>query len=214
MPVFGRGRYNRGIRVNKETELNRYNPKVKSYRERHPWHKNRSTLNQVETFLGFSISDFISKRSKLLRRPIVVLDWGCGNGRALRDIARKFKQNVKLYGFSKDSFSDWNRSKNQITFIQETSENTTRFFSKVSVDLIYSHYGLNHLYEQPKFEKFAGDLIERLSVGGVLVFNAMDYERDSRGDVILDKINGELGKRKISVKLKTTKDSLFFERVT
>ncbi len=53
---------------------------------------------------------FFSKRLKEKKQPLVVLDWGCGKGQAIDELAKG--QPVHAYGYSVDSYKEWNNSKN------------------------------------------------------------------------------------------------------
>lgn len=100
------------------------------------------------------------------------MDWGCGEGRALNDLAKKFKDKVNLYGFSRDKYLKWNQRNKSIAFIQETAENSARFFSKGSIDLVFSHRMAEHV-PWPEFLSTFSQLAERLSVGGCIVMDSM-----------------------------------------
>ncbi|MEK6942103.1 MAG: hypothetical protein AABW85_04575, partial [archaeon] len=148
MPVFGRDKRKTNARyVN--TQIVR-SGKRKFFLPREKWGKESTPLKEIEMHFGYSISNFIPKcfaRKNALKgpkSPVIVLDWGCGTGKALNDLHKMFGEKVKLYGFSKDSFPEWVGSKHT-AFIQEETNVSPRFFKKGSIDLIYSSLGLGYL---------------------------------------------------------------------
>lgn len=170
MPVFGRGYIGRK-RYEFETRLTRLNRK-RIFQKRKTYGFESTPLALVEDRLRFNISNFIEDTSMELKRPIVVLDWGCGKGAALRGLARKFNDKVRLYGFSADSYKEWgpeNSANLQIAFIQETAENSHRYFKPNSVDLIFSRLGLVKVKYEKYFFQLLAQLSSKLSTNGMLV---------------------------------------------
>ncbi|MDO8625491.1 MAG: class I SAM-dependent methyltransferase [Candidatus Diapherotrites archaeon] len=141
------------------------------------------TLQQVEKHLRFSIKHWVSSRNKLLKRPVVVLDWGCGRGDAITEIGSTFGESVKAIGFGKDIYPEWNHNPNA-TFIAATKEDLFRYLKNGSVDLIYSSIGLKHILFPPADAvQYIGRLCEKLAPGGALVFDwtrKSHIEKDSK----------------------------------
>ena len=77
-------------------------------------------------------------------RSAVVLDWGCGTGMALSQLAEEKGLRVVLIGFAKESHKEWAVHKNA-NFLQGLPEELPNHFKSSSIDLIFSHNGLNYL---------------------------------------------------------------------
>ena len=105
----------------------------------------------------------------------MILDWGCGNARAASEFAKKYGEKAKVYGYSKDSYKEWEKIDN-VKIIQETKEDLFRYLKPNSVDLIYSYLGLRHvpgvLTGGKKGREYLDALLEKVSPGGKIVFSA------------------------------------------
>lgn len=118
---------------------------------------------------------FFSKRLKEKKQPLVVLDWGCGKGQAIDELAKG--QPVHAYGYSVDSYKEWNNSKNT-KFIHSTNEDLLRYFKDGSIDIIYSYLAMAHMFsksiESRKSKRAINhicSLTRKLSKGGILGFD-------------------------------------------
>ncbi len=49
---------------------------------------------------------FIEKKFVEKRRPVIVLDWGCGKGPAISGLASQYSGKVEAFGYSKDSYTE------------------------------------------------------------------------------------------------------------
>jgi len=107
----------------------------------------------------FERNDFIKQRVEETGRPAVVLDWGCGRGRGISGLAKKYGPNIKAYGFSKDSYKKWLKI-DDVKFIHATAEDLFRYLKNDSVDLIYSRLGLSHLFPSTAKSKHDLEIIE------------------------------------------------------
>ncbi|MCM8781079.1 MAG: hypothetical protein NC908_04065, partial [Candidatus Omnitrophica bacterium] len=110
----------------------------------------------------------------------VVLDWGCGSGRALREVAwnlyREGLSNVDLFGLSNMFFSDWHRygSPLKITYILDTENNLPIYFKKRKISIIYSHFGIHNLFRKGSFYKHLKQISHLLNSGGIIIHNGFN----------------------------------------
>ena len=181
MPIFGKGRAGRETKIFLEKKVYRQAGK-RRYRKRKKWKMEGTSFNWVaeigfprifSSFLGER--NFIEMRFREKGRPLVVLDWGCGNGRAIKGLAEKYKGKVYAYGYSGDSYKEW-KGNQKVKFIHTTKEDLLRYLKDSSVDLIYSHLGLDHLFGNRLSAKtqeaidYIAKLVPKLSKGGIACF--------------------------------------------
>ncbi|MBI2529574.1 MAG: methyltransferase domain-containing protein [Candidatus Diapherotrites archaeon] len=122
-------------------------------------------MADIERALMFDLRGDIAKRIKSGQRPNV-LDWGCGNGRAIKRLGRKFNGRINAYGYSDMLYKGWQKEKN-VKYIHATKEDMLRYFKNSSLDIIYSHIGL--FYLDTDVVKYTGMLLPKLKVGGILL---------------------------------------------
>ena len=107
-------------------------------------------------------------------REIIVLDWGLGNGRALLEILNELQlnniSNVKLVGFGDIPAQEWHHLPKGIEIILDVDWKLPLYFEKNTIDLIYSHFGLNSM--DARYYKM---LYSLLRDNGMLI---MDGERN------------------------------------
>ena len=122
----------------------------------------------------------IQRQLKMRQRPLVVVDWGCGTGRAISSLAIKFKENVHAFGFSKDSYKEWEEVR-EAKLIHAPEEDFFRYFKDESIDALYSHLGLVHLAPlgfdadyglMAKAIDYIARVFRKISRGGVMAFDA------------------------------------------
>jgi len=107
------------------------------------------------------ISDFSTKNPN---KKMNVLDWGCFDGRAVRDLAKNSSLNV--FGFSRDAHPGMLNARNA-TFLNTEKPQLIRYLKKhkIKIDLIFSRMGLQYV----PLEELVSHLIELkecLSIGG------------------------------------------------
>jgi SAM-dependent methyltransferase len=141
--------------------------KVRAYVGQDAWGPENTPLQAINQNLQYSLSKSIRKRIMAIRpRPIVVLDWGCGRGTAAEELAKKFGRSVKVYGFANIAHSEWAESRD-VKYIHGVAQDLPRYLKNGSVDLLYSHTGLEHL--SAEFPVHVAKLLPKLTVGGKLV---------------------------------------------
>lgn len=192
MPVFGKGRSTGSKNQRQERRAEKLKPQLgkeirrlipgfpREIRKRQIYGFDRTPFNEVRKMYDnvfgprgnlTAKNDFITRRYQEGGRPIVVLDWGCGAGTTIRELAREYGDKVHAYGFSKDSYNEWEHIDNA-KLIQATMEDLPRYFKNDSVDLIYSKLGLDHvLGSKTSVDRVLTPLLAKLSPGGKLVFD-------------------------------------------
>ncbi len=182
MPTYGFRRRTRnraqypalGQRITIDAPLRGPKRKVrKHYYPARDWTVNNTPYPTLVKEFGFSPIAFARKRTHATGKPAVILDWGCGNGRAIREISAKGGNIVRCYGYGKDSYSEWNHP-SRVQFVQESLERSLRYFKRMGgIDLIYSHWGLTHVAGKetpelgvPRLNEYLEQLIPSLKIGG------------------------------------------------
>lgn len=125
------------------------------------------------TYVGrdFDLAEEARKQFQLKGKPIVTLEWGTGNTRALSEFARETRGMTRCIGYAQDSLRTWKRNR-LVETIQRPHEQLPRFFKEKSVGIIFSHHGLQHLLTRigvEPFSEYVGQLATRLQEGGVFV---------------------------------------------
>ena len=141
-----------------------------------------TSLSTVETILMVKLLKRINEMSeKYPYQEIVVIDWGCGTGKAIHTLANQAKRlglkNVKFIGFSNLYFPRWKRTSG-VEFIFDEMENLHKYLKKESVGIIYSHFGLFHIptdMTASHLNKLAPYILE----GGLVVTNVMETSEDA-----------------------------------
>ncbi|HLC79609.1 MAG TPA: hypothetical protein VJG83_04255 [archaeon] len=182
MPLFGKGRKNKSRVVERQITGRRFLGK-KIWNPKTDWAKHSTELSWIKgTFGKFwrtnSGENFIYSRYHELKRPQLVLDWGCARGVAATELALEGGPRVQVIGYSKDSYSQWTKN-DEVTFIQCHQKELGKYLKKFpQIDLIYSHFGLWHLTGGWPTSKLKPDsaehfkaLFSKLSDGGRIVFN-------------------------------------------
>ncbi len=131
-----------------------------------------------------------------------ILDWGCGDGTAAKELAKDSRLNV--FGFSIDSSSAWLKPAN-VTFLHTAVDFLPKFFrrKKMVFDIIYSEAALKHLPVE-KQVKHLCELSNSLCVGGrifpdfLYLTDKMRHSFISAGFMIEEKRNFLVSLRKMS----------------
>jgi hypothetical protein len=138
-------------------------------------------------------------------KPIVTVEWGAGNTRALSEFARATRGMTRCIGYGRDSYRTWKRNR-LVETIQQPYEQMPRFFKEKSIGILYSHHGLQHLLTQIGPEAFAdyvGVLSTRLRPNGVLVSYPIRKTNDFKLERLLkEKITAALkGKGEFDIRV-------------
>jgi len=98
------------------------------------------------------IRDILERVRRNPRQMVTLVDWGCGTGKLLNNIAAKlkdvlpdFKNHVRLIGFANMYLKEWEKSDSSVIFILDTADNFPRYFSKEEIDIVISYMGIFHL---------------------------------------------------------------------
>ena len=186
MPVFGKGRLGKRVVKRQILRISELSGR-RSTRRYLPQEKYRvvaTPLREIRQLFHLLFSPkkpfSIQRQLKMRQRPLVVVDWGCGTGRAISSLAIKFKENVHAFGFSKDSYKEWEEVR-EAKLIHAPEEDFFRYFKDESIDALYSHLGLVHLAPlgfdadyglMAKAIDYIARVFRKISRGGVMAFDA------------------------------------------
>jgi SAM-dependent methyltransferase len=195
--VFGKGR-NTGKRLenSKKSMIDRRTVRsfmkrtVKKEREK-PWPTENASLKKVEKNLGYPLSKAVKK----LAKNSTVVDFGCGEGQAIHELAKN-NPHIKAYGFSKESYSKWIEDKHT-KYIFGDANNFKRYFKENSIDFLFSHNGLLYLNKEKIYS-----LLPCLKVDGMMITNFPPYERGIHGTKTI-----EIEGKKFQIRRKKLKDT-------
>jgi ubiquinone/menaquinone biosynthesis C-methylase UbiE len=109
----------------------------------------RASFSEVDAMNRGQISAAIKEVSlKNPNRKLNILDWGCGDGTAAKQVAQNKKLNV--FGFSIDSSEGWLKPEG-VTFLHTATEVLPVFLKKkkIKLDVVYGYASFKHL---PSFD--------------------------------------------------------------
>jgi SAM-dependent methyltransferase len=128
------------------------------------WATHAKFATEIDAMNRGAISSAIKEMSqKYPNRKLNILDWGCGDGTAAKELAQNKKLNV--FGFSIDSSEGWLKPEG-VTFLQTASEHLPKFLNKqkIKLDIVYAYASLKHL-SIDKQVFYLGELSPVLNVG-------------------------------------------------
>jgi len=142
--------------------------------KRRSWGSEGVLIEDTEFVLGVPLQKQVANRCKT-GNPVVV-EWGCGRGHSIADLARN-NPRAKLYGFSKESYREWNKLLNKdpknakkqntnLKFIHAEADDFFRYFKDNSIDIMFSKLGLCHL---ANFSQYLREVVPKLKVGGIII---------------------------------------------
>lgn len=138
------------------------------------WDVHRSTIAEIEKTSGYPIRKELWKKFNKTGKPLSVLDWGCGNGRAATELAKEFGSALRVYGCGDEFYKEWVQN-SSVHFIHETAYDSLRYFKNNSLDLVYSHYALHYLREA--LPEYINKLAPKLKKGGKIIIAGERYEK-------------------------------------
>ncbi|MFA5050302.1 MAG: hypothetical protein WC501_04810 [Candidatus Micrarchaeia archaeon] len=136
------------------------------------WPMFYSSLESIETTLEFSIRKHCRRLCKKSDRA-VIMDWGCGDGTALKQLSsdKKIRENTLFFGYGNTWDTNWN-SIDGVKFLFFVKEHMVEYFrrAKLKLDFVYSHGGLDKLTPE-EFIEHLKDLSDVIMQGGIIVSN-------------------------------------------
>jgi len=133
------------------------------------WGSVRTPIEEVEMECG-NIRQRTAKIIKSGGIPVVI-DWGCGEGTTIEAVAKSCPK-ARCYGYSMEFYDTWKKSE-KVKYIHAPSGELKRYLKDESVDVIYSHMGLRHLYAKKQLEEINA-LIPKLKIGGKLMIDELN----------------------------------------
>lgn len=110
------------------------------------WAITDTSIEHIEMDLSVNLADLARRKLKGSGRA-TILDWGCGDASALRQLADRVKGlPVDLVGVADIPFAHWWKAPENVTFILDKAQRLDRYLDPGSVSVIYSHMGLEHLH--------------------------------------------------------------------
>lgn len=209
MPTYGKGRNLRykwkhllarrlGLTLERVHKEGRNTP-IRRYRlELGAWNIEHSPLSRVNQNLGVELQTEVEHLSRTRKGLIRVLDWGCGSGLALNQLVSRIEgRRIAAYGYDNQSHRSWLRNP-RVKFIQEDATQLLRYLKRNSMDLIFSHHGLYHLFKSNPAGATAYmiELAQRLRGGGMLITN---FKQLSMIEPHLDSLRASLPGYRVSV---------------
>ena len=145
-------------------------------RMREGWQHFENRLQDVKFYLA-DIEAEVKKRLKGRKRPLQVMDLGCGAGNAAKELAEIFGDKVEVTGTGLSRHHKWTDrlggSPKNVRWRVLHAGQLARKFSKNHFDLIYSNYGI---YHDVNLKQALENAREILKPGGVIIFNALEEE--------------------------------------
>ena len=123
------------------------------------WAKFKTSFEIVDKFLNLKQSIIeLARKRKFSSEPIVIADWGFGDGTTLKELWQWLKDNgitnVVLIGFANQYYpkwqSKWEGAPKGVFFVFDVADNFVQHFkdgplAQYKIDLIYSNRGLDKL---------------------------------------------------------------------
>lgn len=141
MPVYGKGRTGKknsatGLKI---IRLPIKGKKIKKrvFKRRSKWTEINNPLREINKTMGINLIIETKNLFKQKKRKVVVVDWGCGTGKAITELAAKCQKEANCYGFAQDSYREWKESLS-VKYIQAEAWDFPRYFKDNSIDLMFS----------------------------------------------------------------------------
>jgi len=136
----------------------------------------RAKFTEIDAMNRGAISSAINDMSKkYFNRKLNILDWGCGNGIAAKELAQNKKLNV--FGFSVDSSEGWLKPEG-VTFLQTATESLPTFLKKkkVKLDVVYGYASFKHLSSFNHQIQTFNELSSALNIGARVFPDPLHFE--------------------------------------
>jgi SAM-dependent methyltransferase len=134
------------------------------------WFMSASDLSTTQSGLGFEVRTHVAKliAENPYRKP-VLLEWGCGEGRAANDLAIATRGRALVYAYADLWDINWNEA-DGVKFLFFVKEHLAEYFRRVgrSVDFIFAYGSLNYLEGQELITHLR-DLATIMRPGALLV---------------------------------------------
>jgi SAM-dependent methyltransferase len=125
----------------------------------------KSRISQIDALTKGEFSSTINNFLKSKKGGKVnILDWGCGDGTAAKELAKHERLNV--FGFAIDSSASWLKPEG-VTFLHTAVGVLPKFFqrNKMVFDIIYARGSLKHMPIEKQVSHLC-ELSKSLSLGG------------------------------------------------
>lgn len=170
MPLYGKGRKTATGKKPLENPLDRQKiQRVEGKRKLAPetkgWGDECTPLDLIDRKMR--IIPLIKRALSNSPKPVIV-DWGCGRGNAITEIAQSFPR-TECYGYSNEFYRDW-QGNDSVKFIHAPSGEMARYFKAGTIDIVYSHLGLSHVSEQLAE---INRILPKIKKGGCIVLDVL-----------------------------------------
>ena len=188
MPKFGKRDSSKPNKIFTLKKVNDKLAKIKYKFQDWNWNASGTPLRLVNSRLNKRLIPQVEKLNRS-KGPKVVVDWGCDNGKALIEFAKKFPK-VSFVGFSQESHQDWVNVPKNITFLHTNTRAIEKLANKPSikgrVGVLYSHYGLHHISKQggQAFVDHVLKLSAALKKGGKIIIRPGEFYDTHRSQII------------------------------
>ncbi len=139
------------------------------------WAMFESDLTVVEGNLGFSIRNHVKTliAQNQSRKP-VILEWGCGNGNAVKDLTNEpeIKGKALIFGYGDIWDVDWNKA-DGVKFLFFVKEHLAEYLRRagIQLDFVFTHGAMNYL-EGEDLVQHLRDLATVIVPGGKILFDS------------------------------------------
>jgi hypothetical protein len=157
-----------------------------------PWvatHTSYQRLNVDFEITSRIIDLYEQGKGRSRNDPIVVLDWGCGEGTAVTELldivkilGRKYPGlNVRVIGYSRDFYPSWSTIPRDVDMVVDEAKylmEDLQYLGVKHVDLVFSRLGITHWLHENKFV-----VLEHLKQLGQMLRPGGDMRMDVYGDI-------------------------------
>jgi hypothetical protein len=184
MTVYGRGRTRQQPELDAAVSL--IDPKVGEKIVRDPATGRRviagghrwKIINTPLSELHLPVVEAVQGRIAAGETEPVVVEWGCGDGTAIEELAERFPQ-ARCYGYAREHYKKWDNS-TSVKYIHAPTGELRRYLKDETVDVVYSRMAMGYLQRNPEvYHREIEGLIPKLKHGGSMILDKMSAEFDS-----------------------------------